>query len=99
VIVGDAADPDKVETISCDDPGSKAIASVTQLSVAVNDRFILPRTRDYGSSREWHWKILRMRNGRSMTANDILSHEKELLSDRHMRLEKIPKRTGRVHAI
>jgi hypothetical protein len=39
-----------------------------------------------------------MRNSGSVTANDILSHEDELLSDRQMRLEKIPKRTGRVHA-
>jgi hypothetical protein len=40
-----------------------------------------------------------MRNGSSVTPNDILSHENEPLSERHMRLEKIPKRTGRVHAI
>jgi hypothetical protein len=39
-----------------------------------------------------------MRNSGSMTANDISRHENELLSDGHMRLEKIPKRTGRVHA-
>jgi hypothetical protein len=29
-----------------------------------------------------------MRNSGSVTANDILSHENELFSDRHMRLEK-----------
>jgi hypothetical protein len=87
-----------VETISCDDPDQRRLLD-TQLSVAANDLFVLPRTRDYGSSREWHWKILRMRNSGSVTANDILSHENELLSDRHMRLEKIPKRIGRVHAI
>jgi hypothetical protein len=39
-----------------------------------------------------------MRNSGGVTANDILSHENELLSGRHVRLEKIPKRTGRVHA-
>jgi hypothetical protein len=30
-----------------------------------------------------------MRNGGTGTANDISGHEKELLSERHMRLEKI----------
>ena len=85
MIAGDAAAPDKVETISCDDPDQRRLLE-TQLRVAVNDRVVLPRTREYGSSREWYWEILRMRNSGSETANDIVSHENERLSDRHMRL-------------
>jgi hypothetical protein len=70
------------ETISCDDPEQRRLPE-TELSVAVNDRFGLPLTRDYESSREWHRKILRMRNSGNGRADDILGHE----------------RTGRVNAI
>lgn len=73
--ISDAADPDKGETVSCDGPEQRRLLE-TELSVAVNDRFVLPRRRDSGSSREWHWKILRMRNSGRGRADDILSHER-----------------------